>query len=352
MNQFTHPVGRRSATLTGYVQQTSSALPSLNICPAVLICPGGGYAYCTDREAEPVALAFLNAGYNAFVLRYTVSTSCPGAEVFDNALAEAEESLTYLHDHAEELHIDPDKIAVLGFSAGAHLTGALGTMGRIRPAALLLGYGVYAADGAAMGIQMPNVLNRIDAQTPPSFLFATQGDRLVPPSNSLDFASRLAALHTPYEIHIFSYGDHGASLGTPNVTAPRSYENPDLAHWFPMALRFLEHIFRHDELVPQPAEATEYGPDMRIGKLLDDPASAPLLAEHLPELIELVQTYPDCRALTLKKFQLFTQILPQERFDACVKALTALHSAKTRLPVSRGQPRFFVSRFTATVPAP
>ena len=237
MNQFTHPVGRRSATLTGYVQQTSSALPNLNVCPAVLICPGGGYAYCTDREAEPVALAFLNAGYNAFVLRYTVSTSCPGAEVFDNALAEAEESLIYLHDHAEELHIDPDKIAVLGFSAGAHLTGALGTMGRIRPAALLLGYGVYAADGVAMGVQMPNVLNHIDAQTPPSFLFATQGDRLVPASNSLDFASRLAALHTPYEIHIFSYGDHGASLGTLNVTAPRSYENPDLAHWFPMALR-------------------------------------------------------------------------------------------------------------------
>lgn len=325
MNQFTHPVGRRSATLTGYVQQTSSALPNLNVCPAVLICPGGGYAYCTDREAEPVALAFLNAGYNAFVLRYTVSTSCPGAEVFDNALAEAEESLIYLHDHAEELHIDPDKIAVLGFSAGAHLTGALGTMGRIRPAALLLGYGVYAADGVAMGVQMPNVLNHIDAQTPPSFLFATQGDRLVPASNSLNFASHLAALHTPYEIHIFSYGDHGASLGTLNVTAPRSYENPDLAHWFPMALRFLEHIFRHDELVPQPAEATEYGPDMRIGKLLDDPASAPLLAEHLPELVELAQTYPDCRALTLKKFQLFTQTLPQERFDACVKALTALN---------------------------
>lgn len=64
---------------------------------------------------------------------------------------------------------------------------------------------------------------------------------------------------------------------------------------------------------------------MRIGKLLDDPASAPLLAEHLPELIELVQNYPDCRALTLKKFQLFIHTLPQERFDACVKALTALN---------------------------
>ena len=50
-----------------------------------------------------------------------------------------------------------------------------------------------------------------------------------------------------------------------------------------------------------------------------------MIARHLPELIELVQNYPDCRALTLKKFQLFTQTLPQERFDACVKALTALN---------------------------
>ena len=188
MNQFTHPVGRRSATLTGYVQQTSSALPNLNVCPAVLICPGGGYAYCTDREAEPVALAFLNAGYNAFVLRYTVSTSCPGAEVFDNALAEAEESLIYLHDHAEELHIDPDKIAVLGFSAGAHLTGALGTMGRIRPAALLLATRLRRGRcrHGRPDAQCAEPHRRPDAAVLP---VRDPGRPLVPASNSLDFAS-------------------------------------------------------------------------------------------------------------------------------------------------------------------
>ena len=82
MEIFTQPIGSRAATLTGYVQQTSTELPNLNVCPAVLICPGGGYAYCSDREAEPVALAFLNAGFNAFVLRYTVSQTCPPEEVF------------------------------------------------------------------------------------------------------------------------------------------------------------------------------------------------------------------------------------------------------------------------------
>lgn len=325
MNQFTHPVGKRNATLTGYVQYTSSDLPHLDCCPAVLICPGGGYAYCSDREAEPVALAFLNAGYNAFVLRYTVSTTCPGAEVFDNALAEAEESLTYLKEHAAELHIDPDQIAVLGFSAGAHLAASLGTMGRIRPAALLLGYGVYAVTSGALGVQIPNVLDHIDAQTPPAFLFATQGDRLVPATNTLDFASRLAALHTPYELHVFSYGDHGASMGTPNVTAPRCQPNPDFAAWFPMALRFLEHLFQHDDLVPQPAEVTEYGPDMKISQLLADPASAALLNTHLPELVALAEQQPDCRNLTLKKFQLFTHMFPEDRYVAVSKALAELN---------------------------
>lgn len=322
MNQFTHPVGKRSATLTGYVQQTSTDLPNLDVCPAVLICPGGGYAYCSDREAEPVALAFLNAGYNAFVLRYTVSTSCPAAEVFGNALAETEESLTYLHDHAAELHINPDKIAVLGFSAGAHLTAALGTMGCIRPAALLLGYGVFEG---AIGAPLPDLLEQIDAQTPPTFLFATQGDRLVPATESLKFASRLAEFHTPYEVHIFSFGDHGASLGTPNVTAPRSYPNPDFSKWFAMALHFLEHIFQHDELLPKLAEVTEYGPEMNLGQLMDDPVSAPLLFKHLPALREASQKQPTVRTLTLRKFQLFTQAFPQDAYDALVEELHTLN---------------------------
>ena len=272
-----------------------------------------------------MALAFLNAGYNAFVLRYSVSTNTPADVVCGTALAEAEEALEYLRANAAEFHIDPEKIATLGFSAGAHLTASLGTMGRVRPNAMLLGYGVYQARSEGSGVHLPDVLGHIDAATPPAFLFATQGDTLGFTPQSLAFAAKLAELHTPYEIHVFAYGDHGASLGTPNVTAPRSYPNPDLAAWLPMALRFLEHIFGKDELVPQPAEATEYGVEMTVGHLLDDPASAPLLAQYLPELAVIAAKQPAARTLSLRKLQLFTLAFPEEKLAALAEQLNKLN---------------------------
>lgn len=325
MKYFQKSVGSRHAVLTGYVQESSTELPNLTRCPAVLIFPGGAYAYCSDREAEPVALAFLNAGFNAFVLRYSTSQNCPADEVFPNALAEAEESLAFLHQQADELHIDPEQIAVLGFSAGGHLTAALGTMGKVRPAALLLGYAVFSLPGKALGMELPDLLKKVDDRTPPSFLFATQGDRLVPAVQSMEFAARLAGQKIPYEIHVFAYGDHGASLGTPNVTAPRSQPNPDAAAWFGMALRFLQHIFRKDVLVPVPAEVTEYGLEMKIGTLLDDPVSGPVVRSILPELDAQAAKQPGCRGLSLAKLQLYSN----KMFDA--DKLAALEQALQKL---------------------
>ena len=72
------PMGTHNAQLTCYLQDPCTEMPALDRCPAILIFPGGAYAFCSDREADPVALAFLNAGYNAFVLRYSVSQNCPG----------------------------------------------------------------------------------------------------------------------------------------------------------------------------------------------------------------------------------------------------------------------------------
>ena len=82
-------VGPNHATLTCYLQDPSTAMPNTEIRPAALIFPGGGYQYCSDREAEPVALAYLAEGYNAFVLRYTVGTSCP----LDKALQDAQAAI-------------------------------------------------------------------------------------------------------------------------------------------------------------------------------------------------------------------------------------------------------------------
>lgn len=78
------PMGAHNAQLTCYLQDPCTEMPALDRCPAILIFPGGAYAFCSDREADPVALAFLNAGYNAFVLRYSVSQNCPVEEVYTN----------------------------------------------------------------------------------------------------------------------------------------------------------------------------------------------------------------------------------------------------------------------------
>jgi len=194
------PMGAHNAQLTCYLQDPCTEMPALDRCPAILIFPGGAYAFCSDREADPVALAFLNAGYNAFVLRYSVSQNCPVEEVYTNAFAEAQEAMDYLHQNAGDLHIDPEQIAVVGFSAGGHLAASVGTMGRVRPAAMLLGYAVFSVPGKALGMELPDLLQQVDDQTPPAFLFATQGDHLVPATQSLQFATLLAERKIPYEI--------------------------------------------------------------------------------------------------------------------------------------------------------
>lgn len=84
MKVTTHEVGEHGALLTAYVQDHSEELRDLRRRPGVLVLPGGGYLITSDREAEPVALAYLAAGFNAFVLRYAVGEDAP---VLPTALA-------------------------------------------------------------------------------------------------------------------------------------------------------------------------------------------------------------------------------------------------------------------------
>ena len=115
-------------------------------------------------------------------------------------------------------------------------------MGRVRPAAMLLGYAVFSVPGKALGMELPDLLQQVDDQTPPAFLFATQGDHLVPATQSLQFATLLAERKIPYEMHIFAYGDHGFSTGSRHIANPQNPENPESAVWQGMALGFLNHI--------------------------------------------------------------------------------------------------------------
>lgn len=205
--------------------------------PCVLICPGGGYAMCSQREAEPVALQYLKEGYNAFVLWYTVAP-----KHFPHALREVAASVELIHRNAEAWNCDESLVAILGFSAGGHLAALYSNaydwpevrevLPESKPVqASVLCYPVISADPAVahMGSfecllgHLPLTTEETERfscdrlvcdTTPPAFLWHTSEDNCVPVQNSLRYATALADHHVPFELHIFPYGYHGMSLCT------------------------------------------------------------------------------------------------------------------------------------------
>ncbi len=205
--------------------------------PCVLICPGGGYAMCSQREAEPVALQYLKEGYNAFVLWYTVAP-----KHFPHALREVAASVELIHRNAEAWNCDESLVAILGFSAGGHLAALYSNaydwpevrevLPESKPVqASVLCYPVISADPAVAHMGSfecllghlpltPEETERFSCDrlvrdtTPPAFLWHTSEDNCVPVQNSLRYATALAGHHVPFELHIFPYGYHGMSLCT------------------------------------------------------------------------------------------------------------------------------------------
>lgn len=205
--------------------------------PYVLICPGGGYAMCSQREAEPVALQYLKEGYNTFVLWYTVAP-----KHFPHALREVAASVELIHRNAEAWNCDESFVAILGFSAGGHLAALYSNaydwpevrevLPESKPVqASVLCYPVISADPAVahMGSfecllgHLPLTAEETERfscdrlvrdTTPPAFLWHTSEDNCVPVQNSLRYATALADHHVPFELHIFPYGYHGMSICT------------------------------------------------------------------------------------------------------------------------------------------
>lgn len=222
-------------TLTMYIQDLSFEMKNMNQRPAILIFPGGGYEFCSDREAEPIALKYLSAGYNAFVLRYSLKKEAR----FPKPLTDAEDALKYLKDHASELNIYPDKIAVIGFSAGGHLASMLATQGRLRPDAVILGYPAILKEPSW---QFPEPI--VDEKTPEMFLFHTFEDTLVSVDNALTMAHMLTNAKIPFECHIFKKGVHGLSLGNEAVSNGQSFMiEKDYQVWFDLSLKWLSGVF-------------------------------------------------------------------------------------------------------------
>ena len=230
----------------------------------VLICPGGGYSRCSEREAEAVAIKFNSMSYNAAVLYYTVNPSGNGHRdegIYPEPQEELSKAVAWIRCNAEDLNTDPSKIAVLGFSAGGHLAASLGVFWpeygiMSRPDALVLCYSVITSGEYAHRRSIDNLIgNRaelldrvslekhVSKDTPPVFIWASDKDPSVPYQNSTMFVDALKREGVRNEVVLYDSCNHGLSLGTREVMKPDKPFKASVSDWPERADRFLCSVF-------------------------------------------------------------------------------------------------------------
>ncbi len=231
----------RGVRLTGYIQEVGGEFVGIEQRPAVIVLPGGGYGMCSDREADPVALEFARVGYQAFILRYTVRAT-EKELIWPHPIEDYDEAFELIREHADEWHVDMDRIATCGFSAGGHLAACTATIAKNRPKAAILGYPAIKddmCDFCAPGLPRP--AKEIDYKTPACFIMTARDDMLVSVKNAMTFADALDDNGINFELHIYSYGNHGFSNAAEWVN--QSSMSRGAKHWMEDATRFLEEVW-------------------------------------------------------------------------------------------------------------
>ena len=215
--------------------------------PAIIVLPGGGYGGHSWQEGEPIAEFYKSNGIHAFVLKYRVAPN-----KYPAPLCDVQRLVKYLRANAESLMVDPEKIFVIGFSAGGHLAALscvaddvcllgdeLDAYNHI-PNGAILGYSVIISENScAIKIcedksQLENelsVLKKINSKTPPMFIWHTLEDNCVMADESIKLATVLRQNNVSFELHLFPHGPHGLGLA-PN--------NPDVAVWADLSLNWLD----------------------------------------------------------------------------------------------------------------
>jgi acetyl esterase/lipase len=224
---------------------------------AIVICPGGSYAMLADHEGHTIAVWLNSIGVTAAVLKYRLGPRYH----YPAQLQDVARAIRTVRARATEWGIDPNRIGIMGFSAGGHLASTIAThfdagdsaatdpIERMssRPDVAVLAYPVISmTDGITHVGSRRNLLGdtptpevvaelsnekHVTAQTPPTFLFHTANDPVVPVENSLLFAAALRAAKVPFELHVFERGPHGVGL---------AQDNPALSAWPSL----LEHWLR------------------------------------------------------------------------------------------------------------
>jgi len=205
----------------------------------MLIAPGGGYCMCVPHEGELVAMEFYNRGMNVFVLSYTtdITMSVP---LKKQPLEDISRAVRFIRKNADKYNINPDKLIICGFSAGAHVCGSLAVhfddvkdvdpelqKYSNRPDGVILSYPVITSgdnthEGSLIALLGKDASNEeldyfslekhVKENTPPCFIWQTQEDDLVPVENSYLFAMALRSKKVPFAHYVFPAGFHGLSI--------------------------------------------------------------------------------------------------------------------------------------------
>ena len=236
--------------------------------PLVIICPGGGYCFTSEREAEMFALKWNAYGYHAMVVWYSVRPA-----VYPTALLELASVVNMAREKAELWHIDCDKIFIQGSSAGGHLAASYGMFWNrafladtlklqkslLKPAGMILNYPVITSGEYAHKESFENLLGdmyeeqreelslekQVSEDTPPAFVWTTNEDDLVPAENSIMLALAMRKEGIPVELHMYMKGGHGLGLAS-ELTMGVNGENiePSCQNWFELAYVWTKEIIK------------------------------------------------------------------------------------------------------------
>lgn len=234
--------------------------------PCIIICPGGGYGYCSERETEPIAVNFLSEGYNTFTIWYSVAPNR-----FPTQIREVAAVMELIYKNADNWNCDTSRIAIIGFSAGGHLAAHYSNAyncAEIREVfpeskginASILCYPVISADMSfTHAWSITNLLGHkpnaeevekfsceklVSSNTPPTFIWHTAEDDCVPVRNSLEYAKALSEHKIPFEMRIYPYGQHGLSTADSDTNSNLSDCAARVNEWLTAVKSWLKLIFK------------------------------------------------------------------------------------------------------------
>ena len=261
------PKAQEKTQVTLYIPDVWQEVDTQQTFPCTVICPGGGYSWCSQREAEPVALRMLGNGIAAAVVDYACN------QLYPLQMLEILAAITYLRRNSSKLHINPGKIAVRGFSTGGHAACTAGLFwqekyaeemleiahGEDKPDGMILCYPVITSGKYTHEDSMkcllgddpdPELLNKMSLEkqvtenAPHAFIWHTSEDGLVPLENSLYIATALHEKGIDVEMHIYPKGHHGLSLCDETVNKPEDITDvvKYCDDWVPHCVKWIKEI--------------------------------------------------------------------------------------------------------------